>query len=84
MKEIPEKHKLSYTDDELKDILSHSPTRENLKKLSEKYRRTENALREVFRWANYTKTKLIERKKWNTFTQHIKRICAEIGLMRTP
>ena len=73
-----------YTDEELKDILSFSPTAANLKMLADKYGRTERGLKEIYRWANYTKKELKKQKRWNGFTEQIKKICAEIGLMKLP
>lgn len=78
------KVRLPYTDEELKDILHFSPTKDNIKRLAENYLRSEGALRDIYRWANYTKEKLVERGKWNGFTKQIKKVCAEIGLMKLP
>lgn len=76
--------KKPYTDDELKDILSFSPTENNLKLLAEKYGRTASSLKDIYRWANYTKKHLKKRGKWNGFTKQIKKCCAEIRLMKLP
>ena len=80
----PLKHKKNYTDEELKDILSHSPTKENIRRLAEKYGRSENAMREIYRWSNYSQEKIKQKKKWNTFTKQIKKCCVELGLMKLP
>ena len=76
--------KRSYTDEELKDILSFSPTRNNLKMLAEKYGRSEEAIYEICCWANTTTRSLIKRKRWNGFVKQIKRIATEIGLLKLP
>jgi len=80
----PLNFKKAYTNEELKDILSLAPTKLNLEMLAQKYSRSVNALKEIYRWANYTREKLEKKKRWNKFTQQIKRICAEIGLMKLP
>lgn len=70
----------SWTDDELKIILSMSPTKENSLKLAKAFKRGYGSIEQIFRWAA-TSDKALEEKgrEHDSFILQIKKVAKEVG-----
>ena len=70
----------SWTDDELKIVLSLPPTKENCLKLAKAFRRGYGSIEQIYRWAVTPKRALESTERENdSFIQQIQRIYKEVG-----
>jgi len=70
----------SWTDDELKVVLSLPPTKENCLKLAKAFKRGYGSVEQIYRWAVTTKKDLEGTERENdSFIQQIQKIYKECG-----
>ncbi|AVK86821.1 hypothetical protein C3943_26795 [Lysinibacillus sp. B2A1] len=69
-----------WTDEELRVVLSFSPSKENCLKLAKAFKRGYGSIEQIFRWAS-TSDKAIEDKgrKQDKFINQVKRVAKEVG-----
>ena len=70
----------TWTDEELRVVLSFSPTRENCLKLAKAFKRGYGSIEQVFRWAASTDTGLKDTdRETDKFVQQVRRVYKELG-----
>lgn len=70
----------SWTDEELKMILSFAPTKENALKLSKTFKRGYGSIEQIFRWASTSADDIKKKGRENDgFIIQIKKVAKELG-----
>ncbi len=69
-----------WTDEELKIILSDTPSRENCLKYAILFKRGYGSIEQIYRWSTTPDNKLSQRRQADSFVLQIKRIAKELGL----
>ena len=70
----------SWTDDELKIVLSLPPTKENCLKLAKAFKRGYGSIEQIYRWAVTPKRDLeIAERENDSFIHQVQRIYKEVG-----
>ena len=69
----------SWTDDELRLVLSHPPTQENMILLAKAFKRGYGGIEQIFRWAGQSEKRIEEERGDDAFIQQIRRIRKELG-----
>ncbi|MET3634321.1 hypothetical protein [Streptococcus porcorum] len=71
----------SWTDEELKIILSDAATKQNCIKYAKLFKRSYGSIEQIYRWSTTPQKDIIEKGRGeDIFIQQIKRIYKEIGL----
>ena len=73
----------SWTDDELRVILQHAPTKENCMLLARAFRRGYGSIEQIFRWAASTNEEVAASRADDTFIRQIKQIARRVGWRAT-
>ena len=68
-----------WSDDELRVILSTSPTQENCLRLAKAFHRGCGSIEQIFRWAATPQKEINEKRPDDAFIAQIKRVAKEIG-----
>ena len=68
-----------WTDEELKIILSDTPSRENCLKYAILFKRGYGSIEQIYRWSTTPDNKLSQRRQADSFVLQIKRIAKELG-----
>ncbi|MGY3765240.1 GHKL domain-containing protein [Vagococcus vulneris] len=75
-----ENYKKSWTDDELKVVLSTAPTEENILLMAKGFKRGTGSIELIYRWASTPQYVIKDRNKDDVnFIKQIKRVAKEIG-----
>ena len=69
----------SWTDDELRIILSHSPSKRNCIKFSRIFKRGYGSIEQIYRWASTDDKTVQEKKSTNKYIAQVKKIAKEQG-----
>lgn len=70
----------SWTDEELRVVLSFPPTKENALKLAKAFKRNYGSIEQIFRWATTDNKEIKEKgRDEDSFIRQIKRIHKEMG-----
>ena len=64
----------SWTDEELKVVLLHAPTKENCMLLARAFRRGYGSIEQIFRWAATSDPEVAAKRPDDAFVQQIKRV----------
>jgi hypothetical protein len=72
-----------WTDDEIRVVLQHSPTKENCIRLARGFRRGYGSIELIFRWAASTEEEVATKRPVDAHIQRVKRIAREIGWRAT-
>jgi len=72
-----------WTDEELRVVLQHAPTRENCMLLARAFRRGYGSIEEIVRWAATSDTDVEAGRPDNAFIQQIKRVAKQVGWKAT-
>ena len=72
-----------WTDEELRLVLQHAPTKENCALLSRAFRRGYGSIEQIFRWAASTQDEVAAKRADDAFVQQVKRIAKEVGWRAT-
>jgi hypothetical protein len=73
----------SWTDDELRLVLTTPPTKENAMLLAKAFKRGYGSIEQIFRWAAEDQKTIDAKRAGHTFIQQIKRIAREVGWKAT-
>jgi hypothetical protein len=73
----------SWTDDELRLILTTPPTKENIMLFAKAFKRGYGSIEQIFRWAAEDQKAVDVKRAGDTFIQQIKRIAREVGWRAT-
>ena len=77
--ELPEPNKgKPWTDDQLRVVLSHAPTEENIVLLARAFGRGCGSIEQIFRWAGQSQRRIKEERGDNAFIQQLLRIRKEV------
>src|SRR5262249_24947015 len=68
-----------WTDEELRVVLQHAPTKENCMLLARAFRRGYGSIEQIFRWAASTEDEVGAKRPDDAFIQQIKRVAAQVG-----
>ena len=63
----------SWTDDELRLVLSHPPTQENMILLAKAFKRGYGSIEQIFRWAGQSEKRIEEERGDDAFTQSLQK-----------
>jgi hypothetical protein len=69
----------AWTNDELRVILSDSPTKENCLKHARAFRRGYGAIEQIYRWAASTDTEVKAKRPQDAFVQQVRSIAKQLG-----
>lgn len=70
----------SWTDEELRVVLSFAPTKENMLKLAKGFKRSYGSIEQIFRWAVTTEEGIASKgREDDSFIKQIKRLYKETG-----
>jgi|GEM_PF-379074 len=69
----------TWSDDELRIVLSHAPTHENTLRLAKAFKRGYGSIEQIFRWAGQSERRIADARAEDAFIQRIKRIRKELG-----
>jgi hypothetical protein len=69
----------SWTDDELRVVLSDAPTKENCLKHARAFKRGYGAIEQIYRWAATTRSEIDEKRPDDAFIKQIKRVARRLG-----
>lgn len=73
-----------WSDDELRIVLGHTPTKENCVRLARAFKRGYGSVEQIFRWAATTGSELKSKgREDDAFVQQIHRVAKEIGWRAT-
>lgn len=75
--------KKSWTDDEIRLVLQHAPTKENIARLNRAFRRGPGSVEQIFRWVAKSDRHIRQKRPNDLFIQQIKRLAAELGWRAT-
>ena len=70
----------SWTDEELKVILSDAPTKENCVKYAKLFKRGYGSIEQIYRWSTTAKSDMSDERKEDSFITQIKKVAKELGL----
>lgn len=73
----------SWTDEELRVVLKHAPTKENCILLARAFRRGYGSIEQIFRWAASTDEEVTAKRPNDAFIQQIKRVGRHVGWRAT-
>ena len=73
----------SWTDEELRVVLQHAPTKENCILLARAYRRGYGSIEQIFRWAATSAPDVEAKRPDDAFVQQIKRVAKQVGWRAT-
>jgi hypothetical protein len=73
----------AWTDEELRVVLQHAPTKENCIFLARAFRRGYGSIEQIFRWAASTDDEVAAKRPDDTFIQQIKRVGRQVGWRAT-
>jgi len=73
----------SWTDDELRLVLTTPPTKDNIMLLAKAFKRGYGSIEQIFRWAAEDQKAIDAKRAGDTFVQQIKRIAREVGWRAT-
>ena len=73
----------SWTDEELRVILKHAPTKENCMLLARSFRRGYGRIEQIFRWAATSGPEVEAKRPDHAFLQQIKRVAKQVGWRAT-
>jgi putative zinc finger/helix-turn-helix YgiT family protein len=68
-----------WTDEELRVVLKHAPTKENCILLARAFRRGYGAIEQIFRWAAAADVDVKAKRQSDVFVQQIRRVARQIG-----
>ena len=69
----------SWTDDELRVVFQHAPTKENCMLLARAFRRGYGSIEQIFRWAAAANSDVAAKRPDDAFVQQIKRVAKQVG-----
>src|SRR5437763_16450083 len=69
----------SWTDEELRVVLQHAPTKENCMLLARAFRRGSGSIEQIFRWAASTGSEVAAKRPHDAFIQQVKRVVRQVG-----
>lgn len=72
-----------WSDEELRLVLQHAPTKENCILLARAFCRGYGSIEQIFRWAASSKDEIESKRSDDAFVKQIKRIASEIGWRAT-
>lgn len=72
-----------WTDEELRVILQHAPTKANCILLARAYRRGYGSIEQIFRWAATSAQDVEAKRPDDAFVQQIKRVAKQVGWRAT-
>lgn len=72
-----------WTDEELRVVLQHAPTKENCMLLARAFRRGYGSIEQIFRWAASTRDEVAAKRPEDTFVKQIKRVARQVGWRAT-
>jgi hypothetical protein len=72
-----------WTDEELRVVLQHAPTKENCMLLARAYRRGYGSIEQIFRWAATSGPDVEAKRPDHAFIQQIKRVAKLVGWRAT-
>ncbi len=75
----PENYGKSWTDEELRTILSNAPTKSNCIKFSRIFSRGYGSIEQIYRWASTDDKTVREKRPNDAFVAHVKQIAKEQG-----
>ncbi|MBF1044635.1 MAG: hypothetical protein HXL21_04540 [Peptostreptococcus sp.] len=70
----------SWTDEELKIILTDAPSKYNCLKYAKIFKRGYGSIEQIYKWAMTTNKEVQEKRGNDTFIKQIKKVAKEIGL----
>lgn len=70
----------SWTDEELKIILTDAPSKYNCLKYAKIFKRGYGSIEQIYRWAMTTNKEIQEKRGNDAFIKQIKKVAKEIGL----
>lgn len=73
----------SWTDAELRVILTTAPTKENCMKLARAFRRGYGSIEQIYRWAASSEDEIQLKRPEDAFIKQIKRVAKEVGWRAT-
>lgn len=77
--EFPQPNKgKPWTDDQLRVVLSHAPTEENIVLLARAFGRGCGSIEQIFRWAGQSQRRIKEERSGDAFVQQLLRIRKEV------
>jgi len=69
----------SWTDEELRVVLQHAPTKENCMLLARAFRRGYGSIEQISRWAATSGPEIEAKRPDDAFVQQIKRVAKQVG-----
>jgi hypothetical protein len=72
-----------WTDEELRVVLQHAPTKENCMLLARAFRRGYGSIEQIFRWAASSEDEVAMKRPDDAFIQQIKRVGRQVGWRAT-
>lgn len=69
----------SWTDDEIRVVLSESPTQENCVKFAKAFNRGYGSVEQIYRWAATSDKEVKRKRPDDKFIAQIKRVAKQIG-----
>ena len=72
-----------WTDEELRVILQHAPTKVNCMRLARGYRRGYGSIEQIFRWAATSDPEIEAKRPDDNFVRQIKRVAKQVGWRAT-
>ena len=69
----------SWTDDELRVILSEAPTKENCLRFARAFRRGYGSIEQIYRWAATSDARIKATRPDDAFIKQIKRVAKQLG-----
>jgi hypothetical protein len=69
----------TWTDDELRVILSDAPTKENCVKHARGFQRGYGSIEQIYRWAATSDEEIKKKRANDTFIEQIKRVAKQLG-----
>lgn len=75
----PSKRGQSWTDKELRTVLSNAPTKSNCLKFARIFDRSYGSIELIYRWASTDDKTIREKRPNDAFVAHVKQIAKELG-----
>jgi hypothetical protein len=72
-----------WTDNELRIVLLHAPTKDNCRLLARAFKRGYGSVEQIVRWAAEDEKAVAEKRPDDSFIQQIKRVAKEVGWRAT-
>ena len=73
----------SWTDEELRVVFQHAPTKENCLLLARAFRRGYGSIEQIFRWAAASGPDVAAKRPDDAFVQQIKKVAKQVGWRAT-